>query len=315
MTIKYRLQNEIFDKCILDHCAKGPLITDNNTGEILCFTCGQVLAEKTEDIGPESRTFTVEQFNQKTRTGAGTSLTIHDMGLATTIGHDDRDASGKTLSSHTKSTFSRLRIWDSRSKSNAQETNLRKAFSLLNNIKSQLGIPDPTIEEAAYIYRKTVDLKMSRGRNIESVLCASLYAACRKAGIPRTLIDIAKAANVRKRNVASTYRILLKNLDLKIEPYDPVDFLTRISTSVGASEKTKRDALNILKQAESKGLCTGKHPLVLASASVYLATLINNENKTQKEVSVAAGITSISVRNISKLFSKKLDLSHYKTKA
>jgi len=286
-------------------------VTDNSTGEILCLTCGQVLAEKTEDMGPESRMYTLEQFSQRTRTGAGSSLTIHDMGLATTIGHTDKDASGNSLSSYTKNTFSRLRVWDNRSKSDSLEHNLRKAFTLLNTIKSQLVVPDSTIEESAYIYRKAVALKMTRGRSIDSVLCASLYAACRKTGIPRTLRDIASAANIRKKDLAVAYRILVRSLDLKIEPYDPVDFVTKISSIIGINEKTRRNALDILKQAESEGLCTGKHPLVLVSAAVYLAAIANGENKTQKDISKAAGITNISIRNISKLFAARLDLSHY----
>jgi transcription initiation factor TFIIB len=305
------LQKEIFDKCGIDHCTKGPLVTDNSTGEILCLTCGQVLAEKTEDTGPEFRTYTLEQFNSRTRSGAGSSLTIHDRGLSTTIDHGNKDASGNSLSSHTKNTFSRLRIWDNRSKSGPTEQNLRKAFNLLNTIKSQLVIPDSTMEESAYIYRKAVAMKMTRGRSIDSVLCASLYAACRKAGIPRTLREIANVANVRKKDLTKAYRLLIRSLDLKIEPFDPSDFVTRVSSMIGTGEKTRRDALDILKKAEVKGLCTGKHPMVLVSAAVYLAAIANCENKTQKNIAKAAGITNISIRNISKLFASRLDLSHY----
>jgi transcription initiation factor TFIIB len=168
------------------------------------------------------------------------------------------------------------------------------------------------MEESAYIYRKAVAMKMSRGRSIDSVLCASLYAACRKAGIPRTLKDISNMANIRKKDLTKAYRILVKNLDLKLEPYTPSDFVTRVSSMLGTCEKTRRDALDILKQAEAKGLCTGKHPMVLVSAAVYLAATINAESKTQKEISKVAGITNISIRNVSRLFSTRLDLSTYR---
>lgn len=305
------MQKGIFDKCGIDHCTQGPLVTDSNTGEILCMTCGQVLAEKTEYVGPEYRTFTLDQFQSRTRTGSGSSLTIHDRGLSSTIDHGNKDASGNFLSSYTKNAFSRLRIWDSRSKSDSSEQNLKKAFTLLNTIQSHLTIPDSTMEETAYIYRKAIALKMTRGRSIDSVLCAALYAACRKAGIPRTLRDIATAANIRKKDLTKAYRILIKNLDLKIEPYTPSDFVARVSSMIDASEKTRRDALDMLQQAESLGLCTGKHPMVLVSAAVYLAATVNGENKTQKEIGKVAGITNISIRNVSKLFSAKLDLSNY----
>ena len=305
------MQKEILVKCEIENCTLGPLVTDDNKGEILCLTCGRVLAEKTEDASLEARTYTLEQFNSRARTGAGSTLTIHDKGLSTSIDNKNKDATGHSLSSHTKNVFNRLRLWDNRSKSDYAERSLSKAFNLLNIIKSQLAIPDSAIEESAYLYRKAVALKIN-GRSIDAILCASLYASCRKSGVPRTIKDIATAANIRKKDLTKAYRLLVTKLDLKTEPYDPVDFVTRVSSLIGTSEKTRRDAIDILKQAKSKGLCTGKHPMVLVSAAVYLAGIVNGESKSQKAVGKAAGITNISIRNVSKLFTLKLDLSHYK---
>src|SRR5215472_5722084 len=103
------MPDEIFDKCKLVSCAKGPVVTDNNTGEILCASCGQVLIEKIDNMGTESRSFDLEQFSEKSRTGSKSSLAIHDMGLATSIGIADKDASGNNLSGYMKNTFNRLR--------------------------------------------------------------------------------------------------------------------------------------------------------------------------------------------------------------
>ena len=60
----------MFDKCKLDVCPRGPLVTDNDSGEILCASCGQVLIEKIDSMGPETRSFDLEQFGDKSRTGA-----------------------------------------------------------------------------------------------------------------------------------------------------------------------------------------------------------------------------------------------------
>lgn len=302
------MQDEIFNKCKLDSCSKGPLVTDNNTGEILCASCGQVLIEKINSMGPESHSFDFEQFNEKSRTGIKSSLAIHDMGLATSIGIADKDASGNNLSGYMKNTFSRLRIWDNRSKSRSNDRNLRHAFMLLDTIKSQLALPDNVIEEAAYIYRKAIAVKLTQGRGIASVLYAALYASCRKNNTPRTLQDIAKAGNLRKGDLAQAYRIMVKSLDLKLEPYDPVEFVTRICSIISVSEKTRRTALDLVLKAEEAGFSTGKNPMSLVAAAIYLSCRINRENKTQVEIAKACGVSNVSVRNLAGLFRVKLGL-------
>lgn len=298
----------MFDKCKLDVCPRGPLVTDNDTGEILCASCGQVLIEKIDSMGPESRSFDLEQFNDKTRTGTKSSLAIHDMGLATSIGRQDKDASGNSLSGYMKNTFNRLRIWDNRSKSKGNDSNLRHAFVLLDTIKSQLSLPDNVVEETAYIYRKAIALKLTRGRGISSLLYAALYAACRKTVTPRTLRDIAKAGNIRKGDLATAYRIMVKSLDLKLEPYDPVEFVTRICSMIDVSESTRRNALNLLLKAEDAGFSIGKNPMSLVAAAVYLAACTNNEKKTQVGIAKVCGVSNVSVRNLTKIFKVKLGL-------
>ena len=298
----------MFDRCKLDVCTRGPLVTDNDTGEILCSRCGQVLIEKIDSVGPESRSFDLEQFNDKSRTGSKSSLAIHDMGLATSIGSQDKDASGNSLSGYMKNTFNRLRIWDSRSKSKGNDSNLRQAFVLLDTMKSQLSLPDNVVEETAYIYRKAAALKLTRGRGISSILYAALYAACRKTATPRTLRDIAKAGNIRKGDLATAYRTMVQSLDLKLEPYDPLEFVTKICSMIDVSETARRNALNLLLKAEDVGFSIGKNPMSLVAAAVYLATCTTNEKKTQVEIAKVCGVSNVSVRNITKLFKAKLNL-------
>ncbi len=96
-------------------CGKKSLLTDEVTGEQFCGKCGYVISEKVDELGPERGSFSTQGGVDTTRTGAPSSLTIHDMGLSTVINRQNRDAAGKPLSSSMKSTITRLRTWDSRS--------------------------------------------------------------------------------------------------------------------------------------------------------------------------------------------------------
>ena len=149
-------------------------------------------------------------------------------------------------------------------------------------------------------------MKLTRGRGISSILYAALYAACRKTNTPRTLRDIAKAGNVRKGDLATAYRTMVKSLDLRLDPFDPVEFVTKVCSIIKVSEITRRHALDLLLRAEDQGFSTGKNPMSLVAAAVYLATCIHDEKKTQIEIAKACGVSNVSVRNLAKQFREKL---------
>ncbi|MGQ0638074.1 MAG: transcription initiation factor IIB, partial [Nitrososphaerota archaeon] len=230
------------------------------------------------------------------------------MGLPTVISSEGKDASGKFLSSYTKDTFNRLKLWDKRSKSRSKDRNLKIAFITLDALKTKLAIPDMVIEKTAYIYRKALSMKISRGRSITSLTCAALYAACRQTDTPRTLYDIAQAGNINKKNLSRSYRDLIKTLDLKVEPFDSSEFITRISSQVGISEKTQRDALNIVSQAVEKEISAGKNPLGLAAAALYISCVLNEERRKQVDIAKASGITAVTIRNRSMALRKDLGI-------
>jgi len=286
---------DIKQRCL--RCGKTALITDTETGEIVCGNCGFVLSESVENPGPERRSFSDDGIN-RARTGSGTSLAIHDKGLSTIISPTNKDATGKPLSNSMKITLNRLRIWDNRSQVHEPiDLNFRRAFSELHRLKDKLSLSDSVLEKAAYIYRKALDKKLVRGRSISAMIGSSLYAACREAETPRTLKEVAETMNIKKRDLAHCYRLLLNELDLKMPVVDSVQNVARIASKVGLSEKTKRYAIKILRKAEENKTSSGKNPMGLAAAALYLSCVKNGENISQRDLAEAANITEITIRN------------------
>ena len=278
-------------------CNKNTLITDDSSGEIVCKTCGIVLLEGSEASGPEWRSFANDGID-KSRTGAGTSITMHDMGLSTVIGTANKDATGKPLSGEMKKSFDRIRTWDNRSQTHtAVDKNLRQALSEMDKLKDKLSLSDAVIDKAAYIYRKAVAKKLVKGRSIQGLVAACVYAACRDAETPRTLDNVADGINVRRKDVARCYRLVYKELDLKVPVADPINGIPRIASIAGLGEKTKRRAVEILRKAKKIGVVAGKDPTGLAAAALYLACISEGGNKTQKEISEASGVTEVTIRN------------------
>jgi len=299
--------NDYDVKCQLDTCKTYPIITDSERGEMVCGGCGLVLVQNISDTSHESNGYSQEDFMKLARTGPASSLTMHDRGLSTVIG-TDKDSSGNALSSKTKYEFNRLRTWDQRSKSRSTVA-LSKAFTLLNAMKTKLGIPNNVIENAAYIYRKAVSAKLTRGRTMASLISASLYAACRENNIPRTLDDIAGAGNIERRILSRDLRTIIKKLGLKLNQYDTSSFISKISNNMNLKEKTKRDAFDILKRCELKEITAGKHPVAQAAASLYIACMINGEKISQKKFSSESGVSDVTIRNRVTLIKKTLKIS------
>ena len=269
-----------------------------------------VISEKSEDItNPEWRSFTPEEKNSRSRTGAPTSLAKHDRGLATIISKTGKDASGQKLDANMYSTFKRLRIWDSRTQySGGTDRNLVLAFSELDLLKDKLGLSNAVIEKIAYIYRKAQERKLMRGRSISAVLGAAIYIACREMGTPRTLKDIIAASNVKRKDIARNCRLLIRELDIKVPIADPMKCIAKIANKANLSEKTIRYAIRMMPEVIEKEITVGKHPMSLAATILYISATRYGENITQARIANAAGITEVTLRNRLKDLKLKMDI-------
>ncbi len=274
------------------------MMNDAPRGEVFCSNCGFVVKEKTVETGPEWRSFSNEEKDDRSRAGPPTSVAIHDMGLATMVGAENRDAAGKSLSGPMKSSMERMRTWDRRSQAHeSADRNLRQAFGELRRLSDKLSLSEAVTEKAAYIYRKALERNLVRGRSITAIMAASLYAACRDREIPRTLKDLAAVSNVKKKDIARSYRLLLKEMDIQMPVVDPAKCVSKIASRAGMSEKTQRRALEILMRAEQIRISAGKDPMGLAASALYIACVLESEDKTQREVAEAAGVTEVTIRN------------------
>ncbi len=279
-------------------CSRKKMVTDGDSGEVFCANCGFVTADRAEDRGAEWRSFSGDDGASRTRVGAATSLTMHDMGLSTVIGQSDKDSSGKPLAAGVKRSIDRLRTWDSRTQAHSSsDRNLRYALSEMDKLKDKLGLTEAVVEKAAYIYRKAMDKKLVRGRSVQGIVAACVYASCRNTETPRTLDDIADGLNIRRKDVARCYRLVFRELDLKMPVVDPVKGVSRIASIANLSERSRRRAVVILNRAKEIGIVAGKDPMGIAAAALYLACISTGETKSQKDISKASGVTEVTIRN------------------
>ena len=285
------------EELVCPECS-GTLVNDAEHGETVCEECGLVVEEDEIDPGPEWRAFDSSERDQKSRVGAPTTQMMHDKGLSTNIGWQDKDAYGNALSSRQREKMQRLRTWNERFRTrDSKERNLKQALGEIDRMASALGLPENVRETASVIYRRALDENLLPGRSIEGVSTAALYAAARQAGTPRSLDEIANVSRVEKMELTRTYRYIIRELNLEIKPADPKSYVPRFASDLDLSEESERRARQLLDAAKEQGVISGKSPVGLAAAAVYAASLLTNEKVTQSEVSEVADISEVTIRN------------------
>lgn len=290
-------------------CGSRHLAQDYDRGELVCEECGLVIDNQYIDSGPEWRAFDMEQEESRARTGAPMTEMVHDKGLSTDIDSSNKDSYGRAIPSKKKAQIYRLRKWQRRIRvSDATERNLAYALTEMDRMASTMGLPKNIRETAAHIYRDAVEKNLIRGRSINSVVSASLYAACRKVGVPRTLDEIAEATSSDRKEIGRTYRFLSRELTLKLKPTKPQEYLSRFCSQLELGGSVKNLAKDIIEQAEEAELISGKGPTGLAAASIYIASIKGNQRRTQREVADVAAVTEVTVRNRYKELVEKLEV-------
>jgi len=134
------------------------------------------------------------------------------------------------------------------------------------------------------------------GRSIDTLLAASIFCALRVHGIPRTVEEITKVAQIPKKKVTKSYRLILMEI---LPNYDELKL----------SMKCRNISVKLIEKANQQGFnSAGKDPKGIAAAAIYIGSKLCNENRTQKEISSLARVTEVTLRMRVKDLMKYVDM-------
>jgi len=273
-------------------------VADEKRGETVCKECGVVLQEDHVDRGPEWRSFDARDRAQKSRVGSPTTEMLHDKGLSSVIDWKNQDAHGQALSAEKREKMSRLRTWDERFRAqSAQDRNLKQALGEIDRMASALGVPESARKTASVIYRRALEENLLPGRSIEAMATAALYAGARQADVPRTLDELETVSRVERKEFARAYRYIARELELAMEPTDPVQYVPRLASDLDLPEETKQRAIELIEAGKEAAVHSGKNPVGLAAAAIYAAGRLTNLDVTQHEVADVADVSAVTIRD------------------
>jgi len=275
-------------------CGSTNIIYDEVRGESICARCGSIVKESMIDLTQEWRAFDEDQRGRRVRTGAALTPTKHDQGITTEIGKGRGELF--KVSSKKRAQYYRLTKWHKRL-IKSKDRNLSFAFSELQRLVSYLHLSKAVHEKVAKLYQQAVNKGLVRGRSTESIIAALLYTTCREEGAPRTLDEISAASGINKRDIGKTYRYIARKLRIRILPAKAQDYVPRFGSLLELSEKVQVKAVEVLDDAARYDVISGKGPIGVAAAALYIAAVLKGEKKTQREVADAIGVTEVTIRN------------------
>lgn len=271
----------------------GKLIFDTQTDERICSKCGVVMPACDEML--HSTTCMETKNQQQTTTELVTNLMMYELSLPSVIGHRDVDATGKQIKNPQ---FEKMRRLNRMTFGNDNKTrNMSKAIGEIRRITDILGMKMVVAERATYIYKKAFCQGLIKGRSISGIAAAAIYVACKEMETPHSIEDIEKLVEgLTKKNVMRYYKMLLKCMKINQNLQSPLLYISKISERAGLSGKTERSAVGILSKISTDPLLSGKKPISVAAAALYLAAVNNNEHTTQLRIALTTNLTTITIR-------------------
>ncbi|MBW3015864.1 hypothetical protein KY330_05570 [Candidatus Woesearchaeota archaeon] len=283
-------------------CGDKNFFVNKERGEVICKNCSFVVEDAMMDFGRE-RICDSEDFEKKSRSGAPFDPRVAN-NLITSVGNKD---DLRKLPRSQRYLFTRIRKKNNWT-SSSLEQNLNNSLTNLKLISSNLKVTEHIEKEAARIYRTAVEKGLTKARSNELIVIGCLYAVCRKEGFPKTLKEFSEVTGYTRKQIGKIYRFLIRALKINIQPGNAVDFVAKFSSELKLDAKVQTKAIKMIEQIQKLGLTSGKCPMSIAGTTLYLAGLLVNQKRTQKEISEVSNITEVTLRNRCKEFIKALKL-------
>jgi transcription initiation factor TFIIB len=288
-----QLKQEILESGERQACplCRGKIVLDIESGENICNSCGLVVGN--EDAIVQSR------VGEASKQNSGSLSTTINLPLGQTfIDRRNVDSRGKKI--RTADNMFMIRRLDSQASIDNSDRSIKRAMAEIRMIAERLGIGAAAQREAMSIYYKASKNGLIRGRSVDGICTAAIYVACRKLNIPRLLQDIVEVAAYEDRKQIAPYcKLLIRELGIHLSQLNAAEYVDYVARNARISPKTQREALSILSEAGSTPKLSGKRPISVAAAALYLASRKTGENTSQLRIAGATNLTPTTVRKTS----------------
>eukprot|EP00897_Mesotaenium_endlicherianum_P001029 jgi/Mesen1/10927/ME000095S10263 len=179
----------------------------------------------------------------------------------------------------------------------AQKENYTNQDDMVKELQRAVNIlrlPPEQQQDAEAVLHQVLEGDYGFGKWTQVLAAACSYVAIRRACLPLSMNEVAMAIQVCALAVGTMYRRLIKVLQISLPCVDPAIFIQRAVSNLppftGGNEvrgrQVARDAAVLVQFAERRSLVSGRHPLPVAAAALYLAGQSSQAKEGEEVVSV-----------------------------
>lgn len=175
---------------------------------------------------------------------------------------------------------------------NATEHHIAEAFDQVEQIGGEFDLSSKIRLKAADVYADAFKHRITEGRNAGPLVVACTRVACDELNYSIPERRLVESINTDIKQYRSYHRTLLSELDIRLNPSKPLDFLPFLSDLLELDDKQLSSAESVIQEVTDSPAVNGRDPAGIAAASIYW---ISSEH-TQVDVADAAGVSTETIR-------------------
>mmetsp|Transcript_9663 Transcript_9663/g.24248 ORF Transcript_9663/g.24248 Transcript_9663/m.24248 type:complete len:338 (+) Transcript_9663:175-1188(+) len=310
----------VLQRCAPDRCREcnsDDIIEDWAQGTMVCRECGLVLENRLLDYGSEWRTFADDNKGDDPNRAGGPSNPLLEGAAVTTISND-MTGMGKKIAQTNERNVSMA------------DQFLTKSFSQIKSYAERWHLPSNVIDRASEIFKMffllaTAKLPQSVGldgvksgarglRDVDAAhgIAASLFLACRNAGIARTLKETSALCHVTKHDIGVKARMIEQGYPEVKEGKTVAmadGFVLRFCGFLKLPREVSNPVVSVTKAAQELEGVHGRTPISIAAASIHLVCQLSRSEfkRPIKEISEKTGVAEVTIRSAYKNIYQHLD--------
>lgn len=272
------------DQDVCEFCGSLNVILEE--GNYMCKSCHSI-TNRFIDSNAEWRYYGAEdsKSTDPTRCGMPVNELLPDSSLGSVI-------SNKMNESYDMRKIRKYHMWNSMSYKD------RALFQIFENITvnaSNSGISNSIIEEAKMLYKKVSESKITRGDNKSGLIASSIYMSCKTNKVPRSTKEIAKMFNIKITTMTKGCKKFQDIMKMNVDSTCPEDFIQRFASKLNLPHDIRDLCRHIVTKSDELNIASENTPPSVAAGSIYLCIIICNLGISKKDLSIACGISPVTI--------------------
>lgn len=267
-----------------DFCKGEDIVLED--GNFFCKSCSSITS-RFIDANAEWRYYGAEDSKSSDPTRCG--MPVNDLLPESSLGSVISNRMGE---SYDMRLIRKYHMWNSMS---YKERTLYNIFDSITVNAANSGISNSIIEEAKAFYKKVSESKITRGDNRSGLIASSIYMSCKSNKVPRSTKEIAKIFNIKITTMTRGCKKFQDIMKFNLESTKAEDFIHRFSSKLNMDIEMRELCKHVVNRADELNIVSENTPPSVAAGSIYMIIVLCDLNITKKDLSVACGISQVTL--------------------